>query len=158
MTALIRRAEATDLPAMLDLAEQRRVEYARYQPRFWNPAPDARLAQSGYFAQLFEAPEVLTAVCLHDAQLSGFLIARLVPAPPVYQPGGLTCLIDDFCLAAPQGWTTLGRQLLEHIYAQARQRGATQAVVVCGHLDQPKREMLFATGATLASEWFVQEL
>jgi hypothetical protein len=67
-------------------------------------------------------------------------------------------LINDFCLAAPEEWMTVGRQLLEHISVQARHRGATQAVVVCGHLDQPKRELLFATGATLASEWFIQEL
>ena len=96
MTTLIRRAEAADVPAMLDLAEQRRAEYARYQPRFWNPAPDARLARSGYFAQLVETEEVLTAVCVQDTQLIGFLIAHLVPAPPVYDPGGLTCQIDRF--------------------------------------------------------------
>ena len=158
MTTLIRRAEASDVPAMLDLAEQRRTQYARYQPRFWNPAPDARLAQSGYFAQLVETEKVLTAVCVQDTQLIGFLIASLVPAPPVYDPGGLTCQIDDYCLASPDTWNTVGAQLLEQIYAQARQRGAVQAVIVCGHLDQPKRDMLFSTGATLASEWFVQEL
>jgi GNAT superfamily N-acetyltransferase len=158
MTTLIRRAEASDVPAMLDLAEQRRTQYARYQPRFWNPAPDARLAQSGYFAQLVATPEVLTAVCVQATELIGFLIASLVPAPPVYDPGGLTCQIDDFCLASLDTWQTVGKQLLEHTYAAARQRGATQAVVVCGHLDQPKRNMLFSIGATLASEWFVQEL
>src|SRR5690349_5167843 len=130
MPALIRRAEAADVPAMLDLAEQRRAQYARYHPRFWNPAPDARRAQARYFAQLFEAPEVLTAVCVQETQLIGFLIARLVPAPPVYQPGGLTCLIDDFCAGSPDRWNIVGRPLLEHAYAEARQRGATQAVVV----------------------------
>ncbi|HEU5198510.1 MAG TPA: hypothetical protein VFU32_02670 [Ktedonobacterales bacterium] len=158
MIGLVRRAEASDLASMLDMEEQRRSQYARYQPRFWNPAADARLAQSRYFTRLLETPEVMLGVYERDAHIVGFIIARLVPAPPVYNPGGLTCLIDDFCVASPDEWNTVGIPLLEHIYAEARQRGAAQAVVVCGHLDQPKREMLFSAGATIASEWFVQDL
>lgn len=100
----------------------------------------------------------MTSVYERDSHIVGFIIARLVPAPPVYNPGGLTCLIDDFCCASADEWSTVGVPLLEHIYAEARQRGAAQAVIVCGHLDQPKRQMLFSSGATIASEWFVHDL
>lgn len=158
MAELVRQAEALDIASILDLAEQRRNEYARYQPRFWNPAADARLTQSRYFTQLLETPEVMTGVYEQDSRIVGFIIARLVPAPPVYNPGGLTCLIDDFCCASADAWSTVGVPLLEHVYAEARQRGAAQAVIVCGHLDQPKRQILFSSGATIASEWFVHDL
>ena len=44
------------------------------------------------------------------------------------------------------------------VMQQARQRGAAQTVVVCGHLDQPKRAMLAQVGFSIASEWYVQSL
>ena len=45
--------------------------------------------------------------------------------------------------------------LLNAARAAARERGAALSIVVCGHLDQPKREMLAASGFSLASEWYV---
>ena len=42
--------------------------------------------------------------------------------------------------------------------ALARERGAVQAVVVCGHHDEPKRRMLEATGFPLVSEWRIRAL
>jgi hypothetical protein len=87
--------------------------------------------------------------------LTGFLIATLLPAPPVYDPGGLTCQIDDFAVVAAASWLTTGVQLLRTGLAQAARRGAVQAVVVTGHLDQAKRQALRASGLELASEWWV---
>ncbi len=37
-------------------------------------------------------------------------------------------------------------------------RIADQSVVVCGHLDQPKRTMLDQMGYSIASEWYVHNL
>jgi hypothetical protein len=39
----------------------------------------------------------------------------------------------------PARWQTTGIQLLRAGLAEASARGAVQAVVVAGHLDQPKR-------------------
>ena len=50
-------------------------------------------------------------------------IAAIIGAPPVYDPGGLTCMIDDFCVADPVGWATVGRALLAEAGQQARARG-----------------------------------
>jgi len=86
------------------------------------------------------------------------VIATVVEAPPVYDPGGLTCLVDDFVVADPREWETIGATLLSEANRQARERGAVQAVIVCGHQDQPKRAMLAAGGFSVASEWYVKEI
>jgi hypothetical protein len=62
----------------------------------------------------------------------------LVPPPPVYDPGGLTCLVDDFVVESPDLWPTVGAALLARATAVAKPRGAVQSVVVCGPHDVPK--------------------
>ena len=55
----------------------------------------------------------------------------------------------------PGKWPTTGAELLRAGLAGAGRRGAIQAVVVTGHLDQPKRQALQACGLEIASEWWV---
>jgi len=43
--------------------------------------------------------------------LTGFLIATLKPAPPVYDPGGPSCDIDDFAVTPAARWPTTGVRL-----------------------------------------------
>jgi 2-keto-3-deoxy-6-phosphogluconate aldolase len=67
-------------------------------------------------------------------------------------------MIDDFCVADPQEWQTVGSVLLAEATQQAKARGAAIAIVVTPHLDQEKRAMLQAEGHSLASEWYVKPL
>jgi hypothetical protein len=151
----IRPAVQPDVAAMTTLATIRREQYARYQPLFWRPAVGAKDKQRAYLASLVASDEVITLVSDDAGQVTGFLIATLTPAPPVYDPGGLTCQIDDFVVARAAKWPTTGAELLRSGLAEAGRRGAVQAVVVTGHLDQPKREALHACGLEIASEWWV---
>jgi len=150
----IRVAQQTDVDAMTSLASIRREQYARYQPRFWRPAADAVHKHRPYLAGLVANPHVITLVSEDGGQLTGFLIATLAAAPPVYDPGGLTCQIDDFVVPDAE-WLTTGVQLLRAGLAQAARDGAVQAVVVTAQLDHPKREALRACGLEVASEWWV---
>jgi hypothetical protein len=154
----VRRATQEDVPRMLDLAEARRQQYAEYQPQFWRPAAHARVAQNRFFNRLVADPEILVFVGEDARGIVGFIIGTIVPAPPVYNPGGSTCLVDDFCPDPAYEWREVGPPLLAAIRSAARERQAAQLVIVCGHLDAAKREILFAEGATIASEWFVQSL
>lgn len=154
MSETIRNASADDVSRMLDLAEQRRQEYAHYQPVFWKPATDAREKQSAWFAQLVQRENIVTLVYERDGEVIGFVIANFVPSPPVYDVPGLTCSVDDFCVAAHEDWLHYGRKLLEAVMEEAKQRGAAQIVVVCAHLDHDKRSMLSDAGLTIASEWY----
>jgi GNAT superfamily N-acetyltransferase len=151
----IRPAQQDDVAAMTALAAVRREQYARYQPLFWRPAAGAQDKQRPYLARLVASDEVITLVSDHGGEITGFLIATLTPAPGVYDPGGLTCQIDDFVVAPVTRWPTAGTELLRAGLAEAGRRGAVQAVVVTGHLDHPKRQVLRACGLEIASEWWV---
>lgn len=91
-------------------------------------------------------------------QIEGLLIALLGMAPPVYDPGGLACTIDDFTVSDPALWPTVGVALLAAAQSWARAHGAAVVVVVCGHQDEPKRALLRAAGLSLTSEWYVNSL
>lgn len=151
----LRNATAADSAAIAALAAIRREQYASYQPIFWRPAVGALDGHRAYLASLIENDKVITLVCEEGGELTGFLIATLTGAPPVYDPGGATCQIDDFMVVPPTRWPTTGARLLRAGLTEAGRRGAIQAVVVTGHLDLPKRELLRACGLDPASEWWV---
>src|SRR5215472_4059885 len=157
MSERIRAAAEADVTAMTGLAAVRREQYARYQPVFWRPAADAQVKHRAYLSGLVADSQVITLVSEEDGQLTGFVIASLVPAPPVYDPGGLTCHIDDFVVAAASKWPVTGPALLRTALDEAAQRGAVQAVVVTAHLDRPKRQALRSCGLEIASEWWVTQ-
>lgn len=140
---------------MTTLAGIRRAQYARYQPVFWRPAINAHDKHRPYLASLVASGDAITLVAEEAGQLTGFLIATLTPAPPVYDPGGLTCQIDDFVVVPAGKWRTTGADLLRAGLAEAGRRGAVQAVVVTGHRDRPKRQALRSCGLGIASEWWV---
>src|SRR4051794_39434681 len=112
MEAMIRKARLEDAPAMVELSERKRTEYQSYQPRFWRKAADSREKQLPFFGRLIENDRVI--VLVHEAagSVDGFVVASLIEAPPVYDPGGHTCLIDDFAVGAASDWATVGRELL----------------------------------------------
>jgi len=128
----IRPARADDLEPILALADDRRRQYASYQPVFWRPAPDAAARQRIYLDSLIADVTVITLVAICDQTFVGFVIGHLVPAPAVYDPGGPTCTVDDFTVDHPESWATVGVDLLNAIQEDARHRGAAQLVVVCG--------------------------
>jgi GNAT superfamily N-acetyltransferase len=144
-----------DVDDVAALAAAQRREYERYQPEFWRQTEDALDHHRAYFHRLVDAEDHLFLVLRAAGQVSGFIIGRLVPAPPVYEPGGLTCLVDDFAVAAPDHWASVGRDLLHAVAEHAGQRGAVQAVVVTPRQDSAKRQALEAAGLAVASEWWL---
>lgn len=156
MDVQIRRAQATDVPSMVELSEQKRTQYQSYQPVFWSKATDSRQKQTPFFENMIARDNVIALVHEHGGSINGFVIAALVPSPPVYT-AGITCAIDDYCVADGD-WQDIGRALLDAVTIQAKERGAAQVVVVCGHLDEPKRDLLNLLGHTIASEWWVKPL
>jgi hypothetical protein len=96
---------------------------------------------------------MLTAEC--DNKVIGFIIGKLTAAPEVYNPGGLTLMIDDFCVANESNWPTVGVKFINEIKLMARAKGAAQIVVVFGAHDEPKRDFLKSCNLNIASEWYV---
>lgn len=152
---MIRLASVADVPRMVELSEQKRSEYERHQPIFWHQAMDAAERQTTYFGRLIARDDILVFVYEAGPAISGFIIGALMGAPPVFDPGGLTCMVDDFVVSDALDWRTVGGTLLHAVTDAAKQRGAVQVVAVCGRHDEPKRAMLAANGCTVASEWWV---
>lgn len=154
-TLTVRPAVGSDLEDMLMLAESRRHEYETYQPIFWRPAVDAAARQRPHLARLIADDAVITVVADSPHGLAGFAIGTVVSAPPVYDPGGRTCIVDDFTVDDRERWPTVGADLLRYVGRAAGRQGAVQIVVVCGHLDGPKRALLETSGLDIASDWWV---
>lgn len=154
----VRGATKSDLPQMIELADQRRIKYEKYQPTFWRPASHAKVMQNAFFETLLQSENVIALVHERETTIDGFVIATTEQAPPVYDPGGLTCLIDDFTVKESDLWQEAGRALLREATRIAKERGAVQAAVVCGHLDEAKRAFLRSEGLTIASELYVKNI
>ncbi len=158
MEISIRFAEVEDVSAMVDLSEQqRRIDEERYQLRFYRKAADSREKQLPYFKSLLAGERVIALVSEHNGRIDGFIIGMVINAPPVYDPGGFTCLVDDFVVQRPEDWPTIGVALLGEVNQHAKNRGAVQTVVVCRRLDETKRAALASLGLTVVSEWSVAE-
>jgi hypothetical protein len=67
---------------MVRLADRKRRQYAAYQPVFWRLAPSARAQHEKFLAGLVDDPDVLSLVATLDEEVRGFVVGRLVPAPP----------------------------------------------------------------------------
>lgn len=155
---MLRTATPADMEAILDLAEARRHQYQEYQPVFWRKAPDSREKQRPFLTALLQRENVFALVHETGSRLDGFLIGAIVPTPPVYAAGGPTCSVDDYCVATPDLWATVGAALLDAAAHEARTRGAVQMVVVTANRDIPKRSMLAEQRYTIASEWWTRPL
>ena len=157
MTA--REATAADVERMVALADNARHEYEPHAPVFQRPAANAKEVHRPWLFQLVEDLDVGTFAHENsDGDVDGFVIITTVPAPPVYDPGGLSSIIDDFVVSSPDKWATAGVTLLQAATAWARERGAVQVVVVSGPHDGPKRAALHDAGLSVASEWFTAPL
>ena len=151
---LIAERTPGDLDRILALAATQREEYARYQPRFWRPAAGAVEAQRAYLLGLIEDAG---AVALVSEPSFGYAFGTVRPSPPVYA-GGPACLVDDLAVEDPVLWPRVGVELLAAVRSAARDRGATEIVVVTARVDGPKRAALAAAGLVPASEWWVDVL
>jgi ribosomal protein S18 acetylase RimI-like enzyme len=160
MSTCIRLATIHDIPSMVELSEHFRATLQEHQPRMWRKAESSRQAQTVYFENLLSGnPNILALVHEQSSQaINGFVIASLISAPPVYDPGGLTCMIDDFCVGLKGLWPSVGKALLQAVTHMAQAHGAVQVVAVAPHFDKAKRAMLRSAGLTIASEWYTRSL
>jgi hypothetical protein len=94
------RGSNDEVAACVGLIEARRERYERYEPRFWHRAANSAQMSQSWFAHLFAQPETVALVAEEAGCIVGFVVATHYPAPPVYDPGGRTALIDDFAVIA----------------------------------------------------------
>ena len=153
----IRPATVADLDAAVALCDAKRAQYAVYQPVFHRVADGAAANQRKFMEGNLSRPESLLLVA-DDGTVAGFLWARLVDAPPVYNPGGKVIMVDDFVVRTPGDWDTIGRALLDAAVLWGKKQGSVLLNVICGPRDTAKRALMTSTGMTVATEWFVKPL
>ncbi|MFC3027069.1 MULTISPECIES: GNAT family N-acetyltransferase [Roseomonadaceae] len=147
-----------DAPRCVELVEARRLEYQAYEPVFWKKAPGSVASTLPWFEQLFSDSRNVSLVAVEDEVVVGFVIAREFPTPPVYDPGGATALIDDFCVASKSRWLDVGAALLREAKSELKNRAYAQVVVVGARQDAAKMAFLSQTDLSLASTWWTGAL
>lgn len=157
MSFKCRKAILADIRSFVLLSISKRLEYEKAQPQFWRYAgEEGDKAQEKWFKELLDDKNYVMFCAESETQeIVGFVIGKLMPAPEVYNPGGLTLMIDDFCVKSENLWHSVGHKLIEETKATAKDKGATQIIVVCGAHDLPKRKFLNEENLSIASEWFV---
>lgn len=154
----VKRASESDIPAMVLLSYEKRRNYEQAQPQFWKYAEKAEEIQTEWFMELMKKDDYILLVAHMNNDMYGFIIGRIMPAPEVYDPGGLTLMIDDFCVKDPALWQDVGTLLIDEIKALTKPKRAAQILVVCGVHDKPKGEFLKELGLNVASEWYVSSI
>lgn len=152
----IRKATKSDIEAMVALSHIKRKAYEQAQPQFWKYAAGAEIVQSRWFTDLLTRDDHILLVA-EASSIKGFIIGRLCPAPEVYDPGGLTLMIDDFCVQNSD-WEKIGSALIDAIKSLGKENGAVQILVVSGAHDKEKLDFLIAKGLSCASHWYVGEI
>lgn len=154
---VVRTSQLSDTLAMVSLSKAKRKLYEKAQPQFWRYAgEEGDKVQEKWFKELLDDKNYVMFTAESGTQeILGFVIGKLMPAPEVYNPGGLTLMIDDFCVQSENLWQSVGRELIEEAKAAAKVKGASQILVVCGAHDLPKRKLLSEQNLSIASEWFV---
>ena len=155
---IIRHATSNDIPGMVALSNLKRSQYEIYSPVFWRKAEGGADKQVLFFQAQLDREQNIILISEEADHVNGFVIASVIDAPPVYDPGGKVCMVDDFTVSETLLWATVGAALLAEATAQAKEKGAVLMVVVCGQQDEPKRQMLQGSGASVSSEWYVNPI
>jgi predicted acetyltransferase/RimJ/RimL family protein N-acetyltransferase len=154
---VVRPSKLSDIEAIVSLSKTKRLAYEKAQPQFWRYAGEAGdNSQRQWFEELLDDENYLMFTAESDTKdILGFIIGKFIPATEVYNPGGLTLMIDDFCVTSENLWQSIGAGLIEALNAPAKAKGATQILVVCGAHDHLKHKFLGEQNLSVTSEWFV---
>lgn len=145
----VRRATPDDSPAVAAMAE-RSTPHEHAMHLLW----DRRPSLAGY-RELLANPDLISVVAESQGRVVGYAIGRPGgPAPPVYDPGGTTCLVDEFALDDRDAWPESGAPLLAALEAAAGERGDVQLLVACGRDELQKRELLDRRRYRYPVDWY----
>lgn len=144
-----------DIKEMVALSYQKRRFYEKAQAQFWRHAEGAEDIQFNWFKELINHVGYMALIAKNKNKLLGFIIGQITDAPAVYDPGGKTLLVDDFCVTCPSLWHLVGGNLLQRLRQDSKSKNVVQVLIVCGSHDQDKQRFLRDVNLNVASEWYV---
>ena len=142
----IRRITSGDVPRLLELGEQKRRQYAAYSPVFWRMSALPRETFGPYLQAQVGNPHVVALAYEVDGTVDGFVLVNAQG------------YIDDFMVAVPELWPTVGADLLLEAGVAAHNQNISSLLVLCGQGDWPMRAMLAAQGLTHTMDWYIRPL
>lgn len=153
----VRAAAPADAPALADLADARRRAYEAFSPVFWRPAPGARAKHLPYLAACLAGTAHTALIAEWHHQVAGAAMAgHRAGMPPFVHDPARSWLLDDFYVAAPDLWVTVGRALVEAVADLARAAGQDRLIVVSAAQDAAKTAMLAQAGFGHKASWWVR--
>lgn len=141
----IRDCTEADLPAVVDMLERKRDLLATFEPRLWKRAAGSGEASNAYFSGLLSTDDNVFLVAEDGDRILGFILATPMRVPPVYDAGP-TAMIDDYEVAAPELWPTVGASLLAAARQRLARRGIVQFMCIGAQQDSGKLQMLASAG------------
>jgi hypothetical protein len=158
MAVNIRRAAPSDLEAIVALVSAKRAQLESYEPVTWHPSEHAPAMSKEFFrAQMGEQGPIFLVAAEGDAVI-GFINAVLQPAPPVYDPGGKTVMIDDFAVIDGSKGDEAAIALLDAALSEGRGRGAIQVIIVAAAKDERAAAWFRARNLHVFSQWWTAVL
>lgn len=155
MDVVVRTARQRDVAAMVALIGRRRSAYAAREPVFWRVAAGAVRRTTLFYRLLLLRRSTIALVAERGDGVAGFVIATRTRPPPVYDPGGPTMTIDDFAVADPASWATVGVALLTEVRRIGRAARWRQLILICGVADEAKAAILTDSGLHPVTTWWV---
>jgi GrpB-like predicted nucleotidyltransferase (UPF0157 family) len=154
-TVELRPSTPDDAELAADWAEAKRHQYQSYAPVFWKPAVDAHIRHRPFLEACLRSPDFTSFSAANDHEALGLVLASHQVSAPLLPPGWL---IDDFYVARPELWHSVGVRLLEAEADAARGSGCRHLMVVSGYRDAAKKEFLRHCGLQSEVVWWVKPI
>lgn len=153
---VVRVARPDDADIAADFAVTKRAEYEKYSPIFWRCAAGGREKHQPFLTQCIESDDYSAFTAERGDEIVGMILAnRRGTPPPFHADREPTWFVDDFYVAEPELWESVGRSLLDAVVEEAIAGGARRLVVVGAQLDLPKRSFLLDAQCAVAAAWWV---
>jgi hypothetical protein len=154
---MIRSALRTDIDRTVDLGVQQMHRLESHRNPFYATGPGLADYLRAAYSGLIETADAVALVEESPKGLEGFLLGKLVNAPPVYDPGGRVCLIDHFWVEGSASWPTVGVGLVGAANTRIRELEGVLSRIECQWKDEGRRMFLSSNGFTVASDWYCRD-
>lgn len=155
---MIRAALHTDIDPMVELAVRQMHWLESHRDSFYATGPGLADTLRAAYGGLIEAADAVALVDESPKGVEGFLLGKLVNAPPVYDPKGKVCLVDHFWVRDATNWKTVGLGIFGAANSRIRELGGVLSRIECQWQDEEKRVFLQSLGFTAASDWHYRDL
>lgn len=157
-TILVRRPTPDDIKSVVEISSQKRRNYEEEVPHLWKQANNANILEEIFFRSLLSKNSYIFLVAERKKEIIGFVIGKKIYSMGIYDPGGITILINDFCIDEEEEWQHVGKKLLEAITDSSKNQGVASLLITSGHHDMSKNQLLNAFGLKPALEWYCTPL